>query len=238
MAATEMRSEVLLGTALGLIPPGTWDASLASESDFHHVKVSAQAQYKRDAVLRLFFSDPTGRIGRDRPQLEATGRNVMAALIAPDDAIAKARISALRDDALWKAMDDTGNVAAFGQLEAIKRYDLQAQHAIATDWIDITWWANAMRKVAPPLADMLATTEASAGDPTKSQTWQKKRQALADAIADVTKNTRAAFAEGWGLAVMSTLSEQKAALEMDLCADSRQEHYTFRQPTGLTGRPT
>lgn len=236
MSAIQMRGEVLLSKALRLIPPGAWDA-IPPAAIFHHVRAAAQARYARDSVLRLFFSDPKTRAARTRPELEITGRRVMASLIPPGDSIAIARIKALNNDTLWKAMDESGNVAAFGQMEAFKRYDAQAQRAIATDWIDIIWWANAMIKVAPRLNDMLTAAEASSGDPTQSSTWQKKRLLLADAIAGVAKNTRAAFAEGWGLAVMFALSKQPAAIEMDLCADSRHEHYAAPQPAAVTARP-
>ncbi|HXE10841.1 MAG TPA: hypothetical protein VN633_01895, partial [Bryobacteraceae bacterium] len=236
MSSAQMRAQVLLGSSLGLIPAGSWDAALASETEFHHVKASAQARYARDAVLLLFFSDPVNRVARTRPELETIGRRVMSALIAPADSSAAARRAALQDDVLWNAMDQMGNVAGFGQIESLKRYDIPAQRAIGTDWIDITWWVDAMLKIAPRLSDILKAAESSTGDPTKNRNWQKKRQALADAIAGVTKNTRATFADGWGLAVMFLLSAKQAVAEMDLSADGRQEHYGTARPAVLTGR--
>jgi hypothetical protein len=236
MSSAQMRAQVLLGSALGLIPAGSWDAELSSKAEFHHVKAGAQARYARNAVLRFFFSDPVNRIARTRPELEKIGRSVMSALIAPADSSAAARRAALQDDVLWNAMDQMGNVAGFGQIESLKRYDIPAQRAIGTDWIDITWWVNAMLKVAPRLSDILTAAESSRGDPTKNRNWQNKRQSLADAIAGVAKNTRAAFADGWGLAVMFSLSAKQAIAEMDLCADGRQEHYGTARPAVLMGR--
>lgn len=238
MYATEMRSEVLLGYALSLIPTGSWDTALSSETEFHHTKVSAQARYARDAVLRLFFSDLDKRVARTRTELEATGRRVMAALILSDGGVNSSRLDALKNDALWATMDQLGDVGSFGQIEILKRYDVPTQRAIATDWIDIRWWANSMLKVAPRLSDVLTAAATSSGDPTKNRTWQKKRQALADAIAGVAKNTRAAFAGGWGLAVMFALSTNGAVAEMDVAADGRHEHYSTAKPAVLTGRAT
>jgi hypothetical protein len=238
MPSAQLHSQLLLGAQLGLIPSDSWGAILSSETEFHHVKVSAQTQYTRDAVLHFFFSDPDHRVPRTSAELETAGRRVMAALLLPDDSIAVARLKALQDDALWKAMDASGNVATFGQMQEFQGYPTQARPAIGTDWIDIRWWATAMLKVAPRLSDVLTAAAASSGDPTKNRNWQKKRQALADAIAGVAKNTRAAFAGGWGIAVMFALSKNQAAAEMDVAADGRHEHYSTAIPAVLTGRAT
>jgi hypothetical protein len=64
----------------------------------------------------------------------------------------------------------------------------------------------------------------------------KKRKALADALADVARNSRAAFAEGWGLAVMFALSGKRAVAQMDLSAGALQQHHESKQPALVAGR--
>jgi hypothetical protein len=53
----------------------------------------------------------------------------------------------------------------------------------------------------------------------------RERKALEAILADVGKNTRSAFGDGWGLLVMFNLSNGAAALEMDLGWNGTLAHY-------------
>ena len=87
-----------------------------------------------------------------------------------------------------------------------------------------------MLEVAPKLSDMLAAVERStAADPTTDLEFMKKREALAHVLGAVARNTRSAFAEGWGLAVMAALSDGAAKVSMDIGWNSQTRHYENKQ---------
>jgi hypothetical protein len=226
MPADEVRRQVRLGRALKLIGADSWDAKLAGGETFAHAKTAVAATYDAPGALRLFFANPGARTAFQRAQLEKTGRDSKIALLDPNETNAHARIAALQDDKLWAAMDETGNVNAFKTIESLRGLNDTALGAVTADWIDIRWWANAMLKVAPQLRQVLRAIELStAVDPTTDAAFMKQRQALEDILADVGKNSRSAFGDGWGLLVMFNLSNGAAALEMDLGWNGTLEHY-------------
>jgi hypothetical protein len=104
--------------------------------------------------------------------------------------------------------------------------DATALGAVTADWVDIRWWANAMVRVAPQLSQVLRAIELSTAlDPTTDAAFMRERKALEAILADVGKNTRSAFGDGWGLLVMFNLSNGAAALEMDLGWNGTLAHY-------------
>ncbi len=149
MSQQEMGQQVALGKALKLISNGTWDKILAGQQIFRHAKVSAAANYDTTAALQLFFKDPVQRSPRSFAELEQIGRQMMAAFIDPNDPTGPARIAVLNDDSVWSAMDQTGAVSAFGTIPGLKRLSPNELADVASAWVDITWWADAMTKVAP-----------------------------------------------------------------------------------------
>jgi hypothetical protein len=87
-----------------------------------------------------------------------------------------------------------------------------------------------MLDVAPKLSDLLSAVERSTEtDPTTDPDFLKKREALSDVLGAVARRTRAAFAEGWGLAVMATLSNGMARVSMNIGWNSQMRHYQNRQ---------
>ena len=227
MSQNEMRQQVLLGKALKLITDGSWDAVLAAHARFGHAKVSATATYDAGAAMKLFFADPARRTPRAIAALERIGRDVMAALIDPADPTGPARIKVLKDDAIWSAMDETGAVGSFGHIPGLRHLQPNELADVGTDWVGIRWWANAMANVAPKLKDVLAALEpTTAQDPTTDPNFMKRRAALASVLGQVARRSHAAFAGGWGVAVMAAVSEFTAPLTMDICADGKiSAHY-------------
>jgi hypothetical protein len=227
MPADEVRRQVRLGRALKLIgADGGWDAKLAGSGTFAHARSTVAASYDTPGALRLFFANPGAQTGFQRAQLEKTGRDSKIALLDPSETNAGARIAVLKDDKLWVAMGETGNVNAFKTIEGLRGLNDTALGAVSADWVDIRWWANAMLKVAPQLSQTLHAIELStAPDPTTDAAFMKQRKGLEDILADVGKNTRSAFGDGWGLLVMFNLSNGAAALEMDLGWNGTLEHY-------------
>ncbi|MDR3748056.1 MAG: hypothetical protein P4M04_07885 [Acidobacteriota bacterium] len=227
VSAHDMRQQIVLGKALQLIADGSWDKLLASQNTFGHAKISATATYDTAAAMKLFFKDPSQRAARPLAELESIGRQVMIAFIDPSDATGPARIRVLNDDATWNAMDQTGAVASFGALDGLKHLSPNELADVGVDWSDIRWWADAMVKVAPKLSDMLAALEQSKNpDPSKDRKFMAARAALAGMLGQVTRHSRAAFAGGWGIAVMEQVSGFAAPASLDIAADGGiKQHY-------------
>ncbi len=198
MSRQEMLDAVLLARALGYV------AAPEPGNVFPHARVWASVRYDRDSAMRLFFSDPAAQTPHTRDELERIGRDAMLALIDPGDEAADIRRRVLADDDTWRAMDQTGNVAQFRFIPSLG----SQWSAVAADWVAVAWWADAMEQVAVRLAEMLAD-----GDP---GTFDSRRAKLASALAAVTRNTHAAFVEGWGLAVMYELCGRTAAAQVEI----------------------
>ncbi len=230
MSRGDMRQQVALGEALRLIPRGAWDATLAANTVFGHVRISADATYDATAAMKLFFKDPVQQTPWSHQEYERIGRQVMAKFLDPNDPndpTARARLNALQDDGIWAAMDSTGNVNAFGSIGGLQKLSPNELSDVSVDWTDITWWADAMTNVAPKLSTVLsALKNSTAKDPTTDPSFMKKRADLAAVIGQVTRHSRAAFAGGWGIAVMETLCQFTAPVTMDISADVNiKQHY-------------
>ncbi len=229
MPQADMQEQIRLGRALKLIRDNHWDDILAATPSLRHVKVTAGATYDAAGALRLFFSDASGRTPRTHPELERIGREAMISLIDSTRPQGKIRIDTLRNDALWSEMDKNGNIGAFQKMiPALGRLNIADFQAVSGDWADITWWADSMVQVAAKLRDLLATIDPStAPDPTDPN-FKKKRKALEDKLLDVAQHARAAFADGWGLAVMSAISEGAGAVNMEIAWNSSgKEQYSL-----------
>ncbi len=223
----EMNSEIMLGKALKLITDGTWDKILAANTVFRHVRTSAAATYDATAAMKLFFKDPGQQTPWSHQELVKIGRQVMVALVDPTEPTGPARIAVLKNDAIWAAMDDKGAVTSFGTIDGLQRLSPNELSDVGVDWTDITWWADAMSKVAPKLSDVLsALKNSTAKDPTTDPNFMKKRKDLTAVLGQVTRHSRASFAGGWGIAVMETVSQFAAPVTMDISAEGNiQQHY-------------
>lgn len=225
MPSLEMRHQILLGRALHLLTDGNWDSILASQSTFDHARFSIVCEYDLEGIMRVFFADPATRLPYARSVLEKTGRAVKAALIDPGEPSGQARLSALNNDSIWAKLDETGNTAAFGDITGLNTYRQPEIQAIAADWIDITWWSDAMVKVAPKLSDVLAAVEVSTNpDPSANEDLMKKRQALADVLGAVGRRSQSAFGDGWGLAVLFALSAGAPNVSVDYAWGGKAQH--------------
>ena len=67
----------------------------------------------------------------------------------------------LKDDELWAAMGENGNVNAFETIEGLRGLNATGSGAVKADWADIRWWANAMLSVAPQLSQSAHAIESS-----------------------------------------------------------------------------
>ena len=232
MSQHDMRQQVALGKALQLITDGTWDKILAAQTTFRHAKVDAAATYDTAGAMKLFYKDPAQRIARSLPELEGIGRKMMVGFIDPTDPTGPARIKALQNNDVWSAMDQTGSVNAFNTIEGLKHLSPNELADVGADWSDIAWWAGAMSKVAPKLTDLLAALQQStAADFSQDPKFMAARDALAGVLGQVARKSRAAFAGGWGVAVMEEVSGFAAPATLDISADGGiKQHYESPKP--------
>ncbi len=232
MSRRDMVQQVALGEALKLIPPGSWGNIFSANTVFGHARISATATYDETAALKLFFKDLAAQTARSHQELEKIGRQVLVALINPSEPTGSARIRVLQNDAVWTAMDETGAVTAFGTIAGLSKLSPNELSDVGVDWTDITWWADAMSKVAPKLSAVLSAMKSSTvKDPTTDPNFMRKRKELEAVLGQVTRNSRAAFAGGWGIAVMEAVCQFAAPVTMDISADGNiKQHYASMSP--------
>lgn len=225
MSSLDMRHNILLGRALNLLADSNWDNVLASQSVFDHARFSIVCQYDLEGIMRVFFADTATRLPYSRSVLESTGRKAKAALIDAAEPGGGARLTALNSDSIWREMNTLGNTAAFSTIAGLSAYRAPEIAAIAADWVDITWWADAMLKVAPKLTDVLAALQTSTNtDPSANDDLMKKRQALADVVGAVGRRSQSAFGDGWGLAVLFALSAGAPSVSIDYAWGGKAQH--------------
>ena len=226
MSWDEMNQNIQIGYMLGLIPKGDLDAKLNATRSFPHAYISVTVRYTTDAVMTMFFSDPINLTRRTQDELEQVGRETMIGMLNPNDPTDKARIGILQDANLWAAMDSNGNTNAFDTIDGLGSLAPTLLAAVTSDWVSIRWWADAVDRVGPILADTLkALAEVKEADPSQDPDFIKQRAQLENVLGAVTRNTNAAFVPGWGIAVISRLSLGQGSREMDLAWGSNRQHY-------------
>lgn len=233
MSAHDMRQEVAMGKALKLIADNSWDSILAAHPVFALAKIDACAIYDSAAAMQLFYKDPAQRSVRSLQELEQIGRQIMIGFIDPNDPTSGARIAVLKNDSVWNQMDQTGAVAAFNTIPGLSSLSANELADVGVDWTAIAWWADAMSKVAPKISAVQDALKKVAGDFSKDKNFMKARAGLAGVLAQVTRNSQAAFAGGWGIAVMEAVSGFAAPVTLDISADGGiAQHYQSAQGAG------
>ncbi len=179
------------GEALGVMQPDVKTGLRPAGPNVHHARFAASRTYAKDDVLRFFFSDIEKLTPRTEPDLEKTGRAVLARLLDPQDPTDQKRIAMLSNDAAWNELNT---------------HPAQIEPPYYSDWYDITDWAGAIAKVGPILADTIRFARTVEGDPTKNAEFIKKRDALARALEGATHKAHAAFERAFPICVMATLA--------------------------------
>ena len=226
MSWDEMNQNIQLGHALGLIPTGELDSTLSTTPFFSHACITTTVQYSAEAVMNMFFSDRLNLVARTQDELERIGRETMAGMLNPQDPIDEARIEVLRNSATWAAMNSVGNTNAFGAIDGLRHLEPPLLAAVTSDWVSVRWWADVVEKVGPALGDTIrAFRGASGADPSHDQDFMKRRARLESVLGAVTRNTSAAFAQGWGMAVIFALSARHGTAEMEFAWNGNRRQY-------------
>ncbi len=196
-----VRKNLLLGRALGLLTESELNG-IALEKQIHYFRLETRATFQGEEALSLFFEDVRNRTPHREEDLKRLGRNVLIALLDKNSPVDQARAAALRSDVIWAEMEEQkfppGSPASY------------------SDWFDIVSWAHSVATVAPLLKTVLVAAEhPKSVDPAADPTFMAAREAVAKAIGEVTRNTKAAFEKSWPIAAMFALSGGKAAVTFD-----------------------
>jgi hypothetical protein len=226
MSSSNMKENVMLGYALGLIPFGALDDLLKTNRTFPHACVSATLKYKMEDLLKLFFKDLDGFTPRTGQELEIQARRDMAALLDPDDDIEKIRLAVLQNNDVWKQMDDLGNVSQFQFIDGLRHLNPVLLADVSGDWTSIAWWTDSVSKVAPQLKITLDAISAFSGpDPRQDEGFMKARGKLADLLGSVVRDSDAQYVHGWSEAVTFGVTGGKAEASIDLGWSGHKLHY-------------
>jgi hypothetical protein len=83
-----------------------------------------------------------------------------------------------------------------------------------------------MQQVAPKLTDLLAFADSIPAENFSSNPqFQSKAKALQNVLGGVARKTHAAFAGGWGIAVVFSLAGKGSNRIMDIAWSSKSQHY-------------
>ena len=194
MSTADLRKELRLAVLIGELAEAQLDAIPMVNP--RHVLIDASQTLDNDHLMRIFFADSVAKRGHTVEELEWLARRTLAALLDPTNTVDAKRIAVLNDDTIWHGMDENGGKPPGNSPVSY------------SDWYDVTFWTNAIYRIAKPLkAAIEAFEQIPAGsDPSEDQSFMRKRDALKKAIGEVTHETHAAFEPGWPIAVMYALA--------------------------------
>ncbi|MBI3694034.1 MAG: hypothetical protein HY238_04230 [Acidobacteria bacterium] len=197
-AATDhqtMKDNLDVAQALGLLSEEEKQENLAGVDHFGNTTFYAETGYEEDLTVRLFLDD--GGQPRSEAEYERVGREALQLLVQKGDPDDFRRRPAL-DDALW------ANMKSLGQANFRSLFPETQLGAVIADYTVIVWWAEAMRKTAEKLAQLLASPDDSS-----------LRRQLAKHLESVAGNTKEEFGDPWGLVAMDVVSGRRAAARVE-----------------------
>jgi hypothetical protein len=240
-SACDITKQVLLSRSVGLSLNSAWDQIPKSDSTFVHDKFCLNVSYDLRSVLRLFYQDVDNRKSYPPETLDRIGRDTRIALLDPTASTSIQRRTAIGNDDIWKAMNDTGDVASFRFLPGLAKLPAPALAAISADFLDIRWWRDALQKLTPRLTALLTSIDQSkSSNPLTDAAFITAHHALENALANLTSQTHSAFGDGWPLAVMYRLAASAngaaPSVQMDIGWNENFEHYQSGGPTIAVGQ--
>jgi hypothetical protein len=191
-----MRGNLDVPQALGMISEQDKQRILGGTNDFGRSTFYAETNYADNLTTALFL-DQAGR-PRNEDDYDIIGRQALACLIHPDDNDAF-RLAPLQDDALWSQMKDAGPAALNTVLTGLPSAQIAV---VATDYVVIRWWSQAMHGMAEKLAEVRDFFARNPSPDPNDSGLQDLRRNLAKHMASVADNTREEFGHPWGLLAM------------------------------------
>src|SRR5437879_13916684 len=87
---------------------------------------------------------------------------------------------------------------------------------ITSDYTLIKWWATSMHRMGEALAQILAFVVNNPAFDRENTTFKRLRSNLDSAMVSVVSNTKAQFAEPWGISALDLASDQQGDITLRL----------------------
>ncbi len=207
-----MKDKLDVAQALGLMSEQEKQDMLRGIDDFGRSTFYAETNYDDDLTTALFL-DQAGQ-PRTEDDYELKGRDALQLLVQQGDPDDYRRRPAL-DHRLWKQMKDGG---PFNFRPLFPDLTPQQVDVIASDYVVIVWWAQAMRGMGEKLAQVHNFFAQNPNPNPADEAFKKLRNQLADHMASVAKTTKKQFADPWGLVAMDLASGSKSEARVRVTA--------------------
>ena len=165
-----------------------------------------------DAACEALFLDGADQLF-DEEHYQRIGRDALIALLPPGDEEdpGSLRRATLASDADWNAMQLVGSSQAIAQALGAPRNAEPTLSVIISDFLMITWWADAMRSAGKKLLAMRQFL-AAAGTTTfpGSNEFTRLRKDLERHMAGVVANSKVHFGSPWGMVALFEAAKPKA----------------------------
>jgi hypothetical protein len=212
---SNIRDYLQVAQALNLISPEQMTDKIAQIGNFQSfgpATLYLDSHYD-DKIFRTLFLDSQGN-ARPEADYETLGRQAMAATIIRDGSVGDARLRPLKDDAIWRSMQEGTTTFA----TVLKEQGFAAEYipAISSDYLAIKWWADAMHGLGEALARVLNFFSEQPSADAGNHTVAQLRKELDNKLSRVAANTHDHFAQPWGFLVMDLASARKAPIRLQI----------------------
>lgn len=200
-----------------LVPPEPTPPRPAPDAPAGRATLFVDSRYG-DALFRSLFLDAAGA-PRQQTEYEKLGRQAMTLLVPPQSPLRDARLDFLGSDAIWRQL--AGGPTLLPSVLEGDGFDEAEIQLLTPDFLLIRWWADAMSAMAVALAGILnfigpRRTVDVMNDPA----FQKLRQKLDQALAQVAATAKDDFGEPWGLVAMDLASGRRSTIGLRINSPS------------------
>jgi hypothetical protein len=198
--AGKLKNNLAPAIPLGLATAGQIAAAIAG-GPHKHALVQFEQKIDDAAAQQMFLNPATGKPWQ-HPELVKIGIAQLRALLDPNDPTDKRRIDFLDR---WP--------------------ENQPPAPFSVDWLDITWWADAVANAAAKWVTAKAAfaNVTTGDDPALNAAFMQARKDLARALLNMSKNEHSAFTPGWPLAVMHEIARGQSACSLTASWDSKTQ---------------
>ena len=198
--ARRLTKDLMPAVVLGMATQGQISNAIG-EAPHKHALIQFEQKIADAAAGQMFLNPATGEPWQ-QSELVRIGIGQLRALLDPNDPEDKRRLEFL---AHWP--------------------QTQPPAPFVVDWLDITWWADAVAKASSKYVIAKAAFERipPGADASKDPDFMQARKDLAKALRDMSKNEHSAFTPGWPLAVMHQIARRQSACSLNVSWDSRTQ---------------
>ncbi|HWB84144.1 MAG TPA: hypothetical protein VG675_08395 [Bryobacteraceae bacterium] len=218
----DLDQEINAVQALGFAVPGVSPEA----GDLGRTTIYAETAYDDRLTTALFLDAGNARAVSE---YDRAGRQALRLLVHAGDAD-EYRLRPAVDDALWNKMRDAG---PFNFAPLFPDLPKLAVEVIASDYVTVVWWAEAMHSAAELLADMRGL-EAAGGGRFDDPRFIALRRSLDRHLATVTKDAKNQFGLPWGLVAMDLVSGGSATARAQITGKRLALHFERSRAAAAT----